>query len=211
MAPVFDEDFRKQLRQLFEWRRDVRRFRCEPLPPGLVNDLIGIACLSPSVGLSQPWRFVLVDDPERRARVRANFSASNAAALAGYAGERAARYARLKLDGLDCAPHQLAVFADRAATAGHGLGRVTMPETIEFSVVAAVTALMLAARAHGVGVGWVSIIDPAALAADIDVPKHWRLIAYLCIGYPAVEDTVPMLQRAEWEIRREPKTFILCR
>src|ERR1700731_3910713 len=94
---AFDDEFRSRLRDLFEWRRDVRRFRLDPLPQGHLERLIEVACLSPSVGLSQPWRFVIVEDRTRREAVRANFKASNAAALSGYVGERASLYARLKL------------------------------------------------------------------------------------------------------------------
>src|SRR5215472_16168429 len=137
LAP-FDDAFRLRLRDLLAWRRDVRRFRADPLPAGTLERLIEIACLSPSVGLSQPWRFVIVDDAARRAAVIADFKACNADALASYADERAARYAKLKLAGLEEAPAHLAVFADRATEKGHGLGRRTMPEMIEYSVVAAV-------------------------------------------------------------------------
>ena len=100
----FDEAFRLRLRDLFVWRRDVRRFRRDPLPAGALERLIEVACLSPSVGLSQPWRFVVVDDSVRRGAVRANFKACNAAALKSYSGELAARYAALKLAGLEEAP-----------------------------------------------------------------------------------------------------------
>src|SRR6202007_3103488 len=105
----FDDDFRARLRDLLVWRRDVRRFRTEPLPPGTLDRLIAVACLAPSVGLSQPWRFVTVDDPTRRRAVLDDFAACNAAALASYAGEQAARYAGLKLAGLAEAPGQFAV------------------------------------------------------------------------------------------------------
>ena len=126
-APTFADDFRAQLRALLAWRRDVRRFAPDPLPAGAVERLIDIACLAPSVGLSQPWRFVLVDAPERRAAIRANFARCNAAALACQAPERGAAYARLKLAGLGEAPCHLAVFADPGTERGHGLGRLTMP------------------------------------------------------------------------------------
>ncbi|MBV9824438.1 MAG: 5,6-dimethylbenzimidazole synthase [Alphaproteobacteria bacterium] len=209
--PSFDAGFRETLRRLFEWRRDVRHFRRDPIPAGDVERLIGIACLSPSVGLSQPWRFVIVRDAARRHQIRANFESCNAAALTGYTGERAALYARLKLAGLDDAPEQLAVFADPVSTTGHGLGRRTMPETIEFSVVAAIHALMLAARAEGIGTGWLSILDPAALAISLDVPPAWVFIGYLCLGYPETPDDTPMLQRAGWEQRRPAAEFIYRR
>jgi len=200
--PEFDDDFRAKLGALLAWRRDVRRFSATPLPAGALDELIGLARLAPSVGLSEPWRFVTVDDPARRARIRRNFAACNAAALAGQADERSALYARLKLAGLDAAPVQLAVFADRGTQQGHGLGRLTMPEMIEYSAVAAIHTLWLAARARGIGLGWVSILDPKEVTAALDVPSDWRLVGYLCLGYPEGEDDVPALQRAGWEERR---------
>jgi 5,6-dimethylbenzimidazole synthase len=206
----FDDAFRARLRDLLVWRRDVRRFRRDPLPPGTLERLIHLACLAPSVGLSQPWRFVVVDDPVRRAAVRENFERCNAEALAAQAPQRAAAYARLKLAGLDDAPCQLAVFADRSTAQGHGLGRHTMPEMIEYSAVTAVHTIWLAARAEGIGVGWVSILEPAVVAAILDVPAHWKLIAYLCLGFPRAEDDVPDLMRRGWE-QRQPFSIMLRR
>src|SRR5580765_3514959 len=124
----FDDAFRAKLRDLLIWRRDVRRFRSEPLPPGTLERLIETACLAPSVGLSQPWRFVIVDDPARRSAVLDVFKSCNADALQSYSGGLAARYAGLKLAGMEKAPAQLAVFADSSCHTGHGLGRRTMPE-----------------------------------------------------------------------------------
>src|ERR1700739_2982890 len=106
---IFDDGFRTRLLELFTWRRDVRRFRPDPLPPGTLERLIHIACLSPSVGLSQPWRFVIVDDPARRQAIIAELKSCNADALQSYSGDRAARYASLKLSGLEEAPSHLAV------------------------------------------------------------------------------------------------------
>jgi 5,6-dimethylbenzimidazole synthase len=210
-APEFDDAFRARLIELVAWRRDVRRFRPDPLPPGTLERLIATACLAPSVGLSQPWRFVTVEDPARREAVRADFSACNAQALASYAGDRAARYAALKLEGLREAPHQFAVFCDRATAVGHGLGRRTMPEMAEYSVVAAVSILWLAARAEGIGMGWISILDPARMAGLLDVPQAWRFIGYFCVGYPQREDDRPELERARWESRRLAQGCVLAR
>jgi len=210
-APRFDPRFRAKLRELLTWRRDVRRFRRDPLPAGLVERLIETACLAPSVGLSQPWRFVLVDAPGRRQAVRDLFARCNADALSDYADEAARRYATLKLAGLDDAPVQLAVFADRTTAQGRGLGRRTMPEMIEYSAVAAVHTLWLAARTEGVGVGWVSILEPERIHAILEVPADWRLVAYLCLGFPERDDAVPALERAGWERRRDPAEFILRR
>jgi 5,6-dimethylbenzimidazole synthase len=197
----FDHTFRAGLDALLRWRRDVRRFRRDPLPEGALDRLIATACLAPSVGLSQPWRFVTVDDPGRREGVRALFARCNAEALASYAGERAACYAALKLAGMEEAPAQLAVFADRSTAAGHGLGRRTMPEMIDYSCVTAIHTLWLAARAEGIGLGWVSILDPSAMAELLDVPQQWRFIGHLCLGYPERDADAPELETAGWEQR----------
>ncbi|MGA7490486.1 MAG: 5,6-dimethylbenzimidazole synthase [Xanthobacteraceae bacterium] len=208
--PVFDEAFRANLRSLFVWRRDIRRFRSEPLADGMLERLIDLACLSPSVGLSQPWRFVSVDDPDRRRAVRDHFKVCNADALKSYSGELATGYARLKLEGLATAPCQVAVFADRATAVGHGLGQMTMPETAEYSAVAAVCTMWLAARAEGIGMGWVSILDPAHVAGILDVPDAWRLVGYFCLGYAQTQSEHPELELEGWE-RRRPATACLLR
>lgn len=210
-APQFDTAFLEQLDSLFRWRRDVRRFRGDPVAAEEMTQLLRAAALSPSVGNSQPWRFVLVDDEARRAAVRRHFEACNAEAEASYSGERAALYARLKLAGLREAPVHLAVFADLEATAGHGLGRRTMPETLAYSVVGAVHTLWLAARARGIGVGWVSILEPETVARILDVPAAWRLIAYLCIGYPEEEHLDPELERHGWQPRHDISSWIFTR
>ena len=174
---AFDDGFRTRLIELFTWRRDVRRFRPDPLPPQTLERLIHIACLSPSVGLSQPWRFVMVDDPARRRAIAEVFEACNAEALSSYPRGLGDRYANLKLAGIKEAPAQLTVFADRGTRVGHGLGRRTMPEMIEYSVVAAVHTIWLAARAEGIGLGWISILDP----------HEWpKFLMYLPIGTSSV-------------------------
>lgn len=209
--PGFDAAFQAQLHELFAWRRDVRRFRREPLPGGALEQLIGEACLGPSVGLSQPWRFVLVEDPTRRSAVIANFKAANREALESYEGERRACYARLKLAGLEEAPSQMAIYVDEATDVGHGLGRRTMPEMLRYSAVAAVTQLWLAARAQEIGMGWVSILDPAGVAQALQVPAAWSLIGYFCLGYPQQEAREPELARAGWERRIAPEELIVRR
>ncbi len=197
--PVFDAGFRGELAELFRWRRDVRRFRPEPLPPGLLDDLLDQASLAPSVGYSQPWRFVSVESPERRRAVRDIFLRCNADALAGYRSERAKLYATLKLEGMDEAPTHLAVFADEGTKAGHGLGRRTMPEALRYSVVTAIHTLWLAARAWNVGLGWVTILDPAEVERALDAEPGWALVGYLCVGYPQDPSAEPELLRAGWQ------------
>jgi len=206
--PEFDADFRKSLQALLAWRRDVRRFRRDALPPGTIERLIGIACLSPSVGLSEPWRFVIVEDQARRADIRDCFEICNQDALRQQEPDRASLYARLKLSGLDDAPCQVAVFADRTTVQGHGLGRLTMPATLDYSVAIAIHTLWLAARAEGIGLGWMSILDPVKVAEILDVPRDWTFIGHLCIGYPEEEADLPALQRQGWE-RRHPSTDVV--
>jgi 5,6-dimethylbenzimidazole synthase len=207
----FDPAFRERLRDLLVWRRDVRRFRSDPLPEGILEGLIELACLAPSVGLSQPWRFVVVENQAMREAVRNNFAQCNAQALAAQSPQRASLYARLKLAGLEEAPAQFAVFADRATAQGHGLGRLTMPEMIEYSAVTAVHTIWLAARAEGIGMGWVSILDPEPLAAILDVPSEWKFIGYFCLGFPQADDTIPELEQAGWEQRRQPSSLMIRR
>jgi 5,6-dimethylbenzimidazole synthase len=199
--PRFDAAFKAQFAELVRWRRDVRRFRTTPVDAELIERLLSLAVHAPSVGLSQPWRFVLVETSARRLAISDNFARANQSALEGYSGERQARYARLKLEGLKQAPVHLAVCAYEETTAGHGLGRQTMPETIRYSVVAAIQTLWLAARAEGLGVGWVSILDPDALRATLDLPPQWSFVAYLCIGWPEEEHDDPELERHGWQER----------
>ena len=155
--PVFDAAFRAEFRQLVLWRRDVRRFRTDPVARERIDALLEVASHAPSVGLSQPWRFVHVESAERRRAVVESFTQANEEALAGYAGEKHAIYAGLKLAGLKEAPIHLAVFSDDGTHTGSGLGQQTMPETLHYSVVAAIQTLWLAARADGIGMGWASI------------------------------------------------------
>jgi 5,6-dimethylbenzimidazole synthase len=209
--PKFSDDFRQQFRELVEWRRDVRRFRREPVDPTVFRELLRLACLAPSVGNSQPWRFVVVDDPVRRQRIRDIFARCNDAARTTYSSSRAELYGQLKLAGLDEAPSQLAVFVDEATTSGHGLGQHTMPETLHYSAVAAVHTLWLAARAYSLGVGWVSILEPRDVARVLEVPDDWFLVAYLCIGYPEEEHLDPELQRRGWQERLAGEHVIMRR
>ena len=212
MEPGFSTpEFSASLTELLHWRRDVRRFRREPIPDTDVLDLLRIAQLAPSVGLSQPWRFMRVRSASARAAVRENFERCNTEALNGYCGEDATLYAKLKLSGLDDAPIQIAVFCDGNANTGRGLGRRTMSETAEYSVVLAVHTLWLAARARGIGMGWVSILDPEAIVTALNVPEGWRFIAYFCLGRPVEEHIDPELQRAGWEHRKPLEDFLVER
>jgi 5,6-dimethylbenzimidazole synthase len=198
----FSDDFQAGLRDLMRWRRDVRRFRPDPVDEVLLRGCLATFALAPSVGLSEPWRIVQVTSPTARAAALTNFETTNAHALDGYDGEKARVYSGLKLTGMREAPVQLAIFCDEATDKGAGLGTATMPEMRRYSVVAAITQFWLYARARGLGLGWVSILDPARLCQDLEVPDTWALVAYLCIGWPEEESAAPELELAGWEQRR---------
>jgi 5,6-dimethylbenzimidazole synthase len=207
-APQFDAAFRDGFAELLAWRRDVRHFRPGEAPDeAMLAELFDLAALAPSVGNCQPTRFVRVDDEARRAAIRANFEAANREALGAYRGERAELYAKLKLAGLRDAPVQIAVFCDEATEQGHGLGARTMPEVRRYSTVCALHTFWLAARARGLGVGWVSILDPGGIAEALDVPRAWAFIGYLCVGWPREEHLIPELERVGWQ-RREAHPLI---
>ncbi|MBK5934726.1 5,6-dimethylbenzimidazole synthase [Rhodovulum imhoffii] len=183
------------------WRRDVRHFRTAPVDETVLARCLESFRLAPSVGLSEPWRILRVESASARKAARENFEAANARALAGYAGKKAALYPKLKLSGMDRAPVQLAIYCDDATVQGSGLGAATMPEMRRYSVVAAISMFWLALRAEGLGLGWVSILDPDRLSRDLDVPDNWTLVAYLCIGWPEAVRDSPELEEIGWEKR----------
>lgn len=197
----FTSEFQTELRNLMRWRRDVRHFKTDPVDPEILDDCLTAIRLAPSVGLSEPWRIVAVNSAAARAAALKNFEAANADALDGYKGDRAKIYAGLKLSGMREAPVQLAIFCDDGTEKGAGLGAGTMPEARRYSVVSAIMNFWLAARAQGLGLGWVSILDPKQLATDLDVPDEWALVAYLCIGWPVEDSLTPELETVDWEKR----------
>ena len=154
---------------------------------------------------------MLVESAARRAAVKESFGRANAKAVESYADQERERYIKLKLEGLEDAPVHLAVFSDETTRAGAGLGRQTMPETLRYSVVAAVQTLWLAARAEGLGVGWISILEPKIVCRILEVPEAWTLVAYLCVGRPAEEHLDPELERYGWQTRLDVEGMIFRR
>lgn len=199
--PVFSDQFREEFETLLAWRRDVRRFRTDPVPQEVLQHLLALADLAPSVGNSQPWRLVHVDSQDCRQAIIETYESENRIAAEHYGGEQAELYRSLKLAGLKEAPVHLAVFSDDNPGQGHGLGRGTMPETLAYSAVGMIHTLWLASRAAGIGVGWVSILDPALVADILEVDANWRLVAYLCVGYPEEDHADPELERTRWQAR----------
>jgi 5,6-dimethylbenzimidazole synthase len=209
MTPLFDADFAERFGTLLRWRRDVRHFRRDPIAEADMRHLLAAAALAPSVGNAQPWRFVRVRSADLRARLAGHVDAC--AAEAGRGQARAMLYRSLKLHGLREAPEILAVFSDDAPKAGHRLGIATMPEALAYSTVMAIHTLWLAARVRGIGVGWVSILDPAVVTAMLDVPGDWRFIALLCVGYPEAPSDMPELERRGWQAREAVADRIVVR
>lgn len=203
-----DEDLAALMR-LLRWRRDVRHFLPDPVPEEALIHLQEAMSLAPSVGNARPWRVVRVQDPAMRQSARDIFRDCNARAATLYQGSRRAAYAQLKLEGMEIAPVQLAVFCLDDPDTGHGLGRQTMPETLRQSAAMAVFAIWLAARAQNLGLGMVSILDPARIEALLEMPADWRFTAWLCIGYPAYEDDTPLLHRVGWQENAESDWLVV--
>jgi len=208
-AKPFSEAEQQAIYRVIAERRDVRRgFTPEPLPVDVLQRLLAAAHQAPSVGLMQPTRFVLVRDADVRRGVHEAFERANAAAAEAYTGERRELYAALKLEGLLEAPQHLCILCDEQSPRGNGLGRQTMPEMALYSTVCAVQNLWLAARAEGVGVGWVSILDRASLCELLQIPAHLTPVAYLCLGYVDAFAGEPDLERFGWETRRTLESVV---
>ncbi len=200
---AFAPSFQEELTRLLRWRRDVRRFRTDPVDETLLQECLDAFLLAPSVGLSEPWRVLRVESDAARDAAYQNFKTANAEALEGYAGDKAKLYAGLKLSGMQESPVQLAIYCDDGTDKGAGLGAGTMPEMRRYSVVGAINLFWLTARAKGLGVGWVSILDPVKLNADLNAPEGWSLVAYLCVGFPEEVSKTPELEKLGWEDRRK--------
>ena len=200
----FAEEDREAIYRVIASRRDVRRgFLADPLPDDLLNRLLSTAHSAPSVGLMQPTRFLVIRDRTVRQAVHAAFLDANQEALASYTGERRELYSSLKLEGILEAPQNLCILSDPQSERGHRLGRQSMPETAIYSTVCAIQNLWLAARAEGVGVGWVSILHPERLRDILHIPATIVPVAYLCIGYVESFASGPELEHSGWE-RRVP-------
>lgn len=181
-------------------RRDVRRFRPDAVPDDVLTRILDAAHHAGSVGFMQPWNFILVRSLETRRAIKESFERENATAAANYAGDRRALYESLKLEGILESPLNICVTCDRSR-GGRVLGRNTILDTDVYSTCCAVQNLWLAARAEGVGIGWVSIIDPQALGPLLGLPEPVIPVAYLCCGYPLEFAERPMLEKVGWRER----------
>lgn len=201
-----DEDFteseRDALYKTIFSRRDVRgQFLPDPVPEDVLRRILLAAHHAPSVGFMQPWNFIVVTDPAVKARIHADFTEANEEAQALFEGERRALYSQLRLEGIRDAPANLCVTCDRQRSGPVVLGRTHMPTMDLYSCVCAVQNLWLAARAEGLGVGWVSILHEEALKATLGIPERIVPIAYLCIGRVSHFEPVPELETKGWRRR----------
>jgi nicotinate-nucleotide--dimethylbenzimidazole phosphoribosyltransferase len=197
----FDDAERRAVYRAIEERRDVRSYRPDPIPDDVLWRILEAAHHAPSVGFMQPWSFVLLRDPALRRRVYAHFSEVNARAAEVFTDDAKRTYQALKLQGILDAPLNLLVTCDPTRAGEHVLGRITMPETAQYSTCLAVQNLWLAARAEGLGVGWMSIMEPRVVRGLLGMPDHVLPIAYLTLGYPVLFAEKPMLSEVGWRTR----------
>jgi nicotinate-nucleotide--dimethylbenzimidazole phosphoribosyltransferase len=199
----FSEEARRAVYDVIALRRDVRHFvRGADVDTDTLMRILGAAHLAPSVGFSQPWGFVVVRDPETRARIRENFLRCRDAESVRYPEERRAQYLSYRLEGLLDAAVNVCVAVDLRPRAEAILGSTAQPEAVRASACCAVQNLWLAARAEGIGVGWVSIVEPAVLRRELALPPGVEPIAYLCVGHPVAFRARPMLEELAWQPRR---------
>jgi 5,6-dimethylbenzimidazole synthase len=201
--PFSDEEKRGVYRAIHE-RRDVRgQFLPDPIPSEILGRILNAAHHAPSVGFMQPWDFIVIEDANVRRAVHDNFEGANHCAAEAYEGDQRDAYRSMKLAGILDAPLNLCITCDRERTLGHKLGRQTDPATDIYSTVCAVQNLWLAARAEGLGVGWVSILDFEKLKVLLKIPHNFIPVAYLCVGYVSEFRSQPDLEAHGWERRQD--------
>lgn len=192
---------RAALWRILATRRDHRHFHPTPVPRETIDRLLEVFAVAPSVGLSQPWHVTVIEDRGVREAVHEGFRTVRRAESERFDGRRRALYDSLRLEGILQAPVGLVV--SHRPPAGPVLGTTSVPAATEYSVVAAITLLWLAVTAEGLGMGWVSLVDPDHLSDSVPVPDGARPLAYLCLGHPALELDEPLLQTVGWG-RRSP-------
>ena len=198
-AAAFSDADRAAVYRVITTRRDVRNeFLPRPIPEEVLRRLLAAAHAAPSVGLMQPWNFLVIASTAVRARIQAAFLKANDEAAAMFQGDRATLYRSLKLQGILKAPINICVTCDRTRGGPVVLGRTHNRDMDLYSTVCAVENLWLAARAEGIGVGWVSIFDEADVRATLDIPEHVAIVAYLCVGYVDELYDRPELEARRW-------------
>ena len=198
----FNEAERTAVYKAIMLRRDIRRhFESTPIPHEVLVRILSAAHHAGSVGFMQPWDFILIEDRGVRQRVLDSFVRERDRCANLYEGPRRELFESLKLEGILESALNLCVTCDRRRGGPHVLGRSTILETDLYSTCCAVQNLWLASRTEGVGVGWVSILDPQQLSTIVGLPNHVVPVAYLCMGYVREFPDGPELQRAGWRQR----------
>nr|WP_072624201.1 5,6-dimethylbenzimidazole synthase [Janibacter indicus] len=190
-------------------RRDIRRYRPDAVPEDLITAVLEAGHRAPSVGHSQPWRFIVVTDPATRDRAAAMADRARVDQAAHLASERAARMLDLKLEGLREAPVGVVVACDRRTPATGVLGRATFPDADLWSCATAIENMWLTARAHGLGMGWVTLFDPDELADLLRLPEGVITLGWLCLGWPDERPPSPGLERAAWSKKTPLEQVVL--
>lgn len=203
--------FLTDFQNLLAERRNEVSFLDRDVSSEKIDDMLADANMAPSVGLSQPWRFVEVRSPERRKAVYKNFLHARQLEIGTIDADRQARYSKLGLTGLDSAPVHVAFFLDNSEQRGHGLGVSQNPLALNYSVALAAYTFWLATYAHGLASGWVSILEPDAVTNALDVPPEWELVAYMCVGYSATPMEGPDLEKRKWSRRQTLDPYLLKR
>lgn len=207
--PEFSSDEQDAVYRAIFRRRDVRsQFLPKPIPDDVLSRLLIAAHFAPSVGFMQPWDFVLVRQDETKQAVHQAFMEANAEAAALFEDQGKPVYTELKLEGIREAPINLCITCDRDKAGPHVLGRTHIKAMDIYSTVCAVQNLWLAARAEGVGVGWVSIFHQAELRRILNIPQRIIPIAYLCLGYVEGFCEQPELESAGWRKRLSLNSLI---
>lgn len=207
---VFPSAWRRGVYEAITRRRDIRSFRSDPVPPDKLAMILSAAHQAGSVGFSQPWNFVVIDDLKLRRKIRAHVEAERLRAARNFHRERREQYLSFKLEGILDAPLNICVTCDRKRFGPAVLGRNTMRDTDLYSTCAAIQNLWLAARAEGIGVGWVSLLQPDALREMLGIPSDVVVVGYLCLGFPEEFPKRPMLETAGW-LPRLPLTELVFR
>jgi 5,6-dimethylbenzimidazole synthase len=194
---------REVVHRVLAERRDVRRgFLSHPIADDVLTRVLESAHRAPSVGLSQPWDFLLIRDIATRRKVHDLATAQRDAFAAALPPDRREAFDSLKIEAILDTPLNIAVTCDPGRGGRHVLGRHADPRTTWFSAAIAIQNLWLAARAEGLGVGWVSFFEPGEVAAVLDLPPHVELVGYLCVGHVAEFAAAPELVRSGWAARR---------
>lgn len=204
------EPVREALHLVIGARRDIRRFRPDPVPADMVDRVLSAAHAAPSVGHSQPWRFVLVDDDAVRQRAAVLSDRERLAQAAQLEPDAARHLLDLQLEGIREAPLGIVVCCDRRTPAAGVLGRATFPDADLWSCACAIQNLWLATRAEGLGLGWVTLFRPQDLADLLRLPAGVTTLGWLCLGWPDERPPAPGLERAGWS-RRAPLSDVVLR